>query len=213
MPMLAVADRPVTPGVPVGTPRRHHEPGAELRDLVARAQAGDADAFGAIYDRYLEPVYKYIYQRVWRNRDVAEDLTADVFVRALRGIRGFAWQGRPLTAWLYRIAHNVVADYRKSARLREMPAGDMQGNPFAELVDVDDPAAAAERHLTNVALLAAVKTLPERQCEVIVLRFLLGLSLAEAGEVIGINPDAVKTLQARAVRNLAGRVPAAAVAA
>jgi RNA polymerase sigma-70 factor (ECF subfamily) len=208
MSMLAVAGRPA------GSRATKHnfEPATELRDLVARAQAGDADAFGVIYDRYFEPVYKYIHLRVRGDREAVEDLTADVFVKALRGIRGFTWQGRDLVAWLYRIAHNAVVDYLKSGRRRETPVGDMR-DPVDELLDVDaDPAAAAERHLTNVALLAQVKQLPPRQCEVVVLRFLLGLTLAETGEVLNIRPEAVKALQYRATRNLAARVPAAVAA-
>jgi RNA polymerase sigma-70 factor, ECF subfamily len=210
MSMLAVTDPPVVEG---RVTKHNHEPSAELRDLVARAQAGDAEAFGAIYDRYFEPVYRYVDHRVRGDRGAVEDLTAEVFVRALRGIRGFTWQGRDLVAWLYRIAHNVVADHFKSGRSRLERVYAHPHDLVDELLDADgDPAVAVERHLTNLALLAEVQRLAPNQSEVVVLRFLLGLTVAETAEVLGLSTGATKALQYRALRALAARLPAAVTA-
>ncbi|MDP8927112.1 MAG: RNA polymerase subunit sigma-24, partial [Actinomycetota bacterium] len=79
----------------------------EVVDLVARAQRGDGDAFALLYDRYVEQVHAYIHHKV-RDRHLAEDLTADVFLRALRGLSSFRWQGVDIGAWLATIARNRV---------------------------------------------------------------------------------------------------------
>ena len=93
--------------------------------LVERAQAGDAEAFGLIYDRYVDTVFRFIYFRVG-NRPLAEDLTSDTFLRALKRIGSFTWQGRDLGAWLVTIARNLVADHFKSGRYRlEVTTGDV----------------------------------------------------------------------------------------
>jgi RNA polymerase sigma-70 factor (ECF subfamily) len=176
--------------------------------LVDRAQAGDSDAFAQIYHRYLDTVLRFVYFRVG-NRQVAEDLTAETFLRALRRIGSVTWQGRDLGAWLVTIARNLVADYFKSGRYRfEVSTG--------EVLDADDaqergpegsPEAAVVDHITNVALLSAVQRLNPEQRECIVLRFLQGFSVAETAQVMGKNEGAIKALQYRAVRALHRLLP------
>src|SRR5206468_11851041 len=90
---------------------------AEVWALVERAQAGEAEAFGLIYDRYFDTVFRFVYFRVG-NRQLAEDLTADTFLRALKRIGSFTWQGPDLGVWLVTIARNLVADHFKSGRYR-----------------------------------------------------------------------------------------------
>ncbi len=85
--------------------------------LVQRAQAGDADAFGELYDRYVDLVYRYVYYRV-ASQQLAEDLTSETFLRALRRIGSFTWQGRDVGAWFVTIARNLIADHYKSGRYR-----------------------------------------------------------------------------------------------
>jgi RNA polymerase sigma-70 factor (ECF subfamily) len=93
--------------------------------LVERAQAGEAEAFGLLYDRYFDTVFRFVYFRVG-NRQLAEDLTSDTFLRALKRIGSFTWQGRDLGAWLVTIARNLVADHFKSGRYRlEITTGDV----------------------------------------------------------------------------------------
>src|SRR6478609_5654109 len=89
----------------------------DLRRLVLRAKTGDADAFGTLYDRYLDLVYRYIYFRVG-SHPLAEDLTSETFLRALRRIADFTWQGRDFGAWLVTIARNLITDHFKSGRYR-----------------------------------------------------------------------------------------------
>lgn len=183
-------------------------PAAEGWALVKRAQAGEAEAFGLIYDRYVEIVFRFIYFRVG-NRPLAEDLTSETFLRALRRIGSVTWQGRDLGAWLVTIARNLVADHFKSGRYRlEIATGDL---PDPEREDRDPkgaPESAVVGHLTNVTLLTAVTQLKPEQQECIVLRFLQGFSVAETAKAMGKNEGAIKALQYRAVRALARRLPA-----
>jgi RNA polymerase sigma-70 factor, ECF subfamily len=180
---------------------------AEVWALVERAQAGESAAFGLIYDRYLDTVFRFIYFRVG-SRPLAEDLTADTFLRALKRIGSFTWQGRDLGAWLITIARNLVADHFKSGRYRlEVTTGDVLDADQADRGPEGSPEAAVVDHITNVALLAAVKQLNPEQQECIVLRFLHGFSVAETAQAMGKNEGAIKALQYRAVRALHRLLP------
>jgi len=180
---------------------------AEVWALVERAQAGDAEAFGRIYDRYADTVFRFIYFRVG-NRPLAEDLTSETFLRAMRRIGSFTWQGRDIGAWLVTIARNLVADHFKSGRYRlEVTTGDVLDADRPEHGPEGSPEAAVVDHITNVALLTAVKQLNPEQQECIVLRFLQGFSCAETAVAMGKNEGAIKALQYRAVRSLARLLP------
>ena len=180
---------------------------AEVWALVERAQAGDGAAFGLIYDRYLDTVFRFIYFRVG-SRPLAEDLTADTFLRALKRINSFTWQGRDLGAWLVTIARNLVADHFKSGRYRlEVTTGDVLDADQADRGPEGSPELAVVDHITNVALLGAVKQLNPEQQECIVLRFLHGFSVAETAHAMGKNEGAIKALQYRAVRALHRLLP------
>ncbi|MCP2326465.1 RNA polymerase sigma-70 factor (ECF subfamily) [Hamadaea flava] len=180
---------------------------AEVWALVERAQAGEAAAFGLIYDRYVDTVFRFIYFRVG-NRPLAEDLTSDTFLRALKRIGSFTWQGRDLGAWLVTIARNLVADHFKSGRYRlEVTTGDVLDADREDRGPEGSPEAAVVDHITNVALLTAVKQLNPEQQECIVLRFLQGFSVAETAQAMGKNEGAIKALQYRAVRALARLLP------
>ena len=180
---------------------------AEVWALVERAQAGEAAAFGLIYDRYVDTVFRFVYFRVG-NRQLAEDLTSDTFLRALRRIGSFTWQGRDLGAWLVTIARNLVADHFKSGRYRlEVTTGDVLDADREDRGPEGSPESAVVDHITNVALLTAVKQLNPEQQECIVLRFLQGFSVAETAQTMGKNEGAIKALQYRAVRALHRLLP------
>jgi RNA polymerase sigma-70 factor (ECF subfamily) len=180
---------------------------AEVWALVERAQAGETEAFGLIYDRYIDTVFRFVYFRVG-NRQLAEDLTSDTFLRALKRIGSFTWQGRDLGAWLVTIARNLVADHFKSGRYRlEVTTGDVLDADREDRGPEGSPESAVVDHITNVALLTAVKQLNPEQQECIVLRFLQGFSVAETAQTMGKNEGAIKALQYRAVRALARLLP------
>ncbi|MFF8034795.1 MULTISPECIES: ECF subfamily RNA polymerase sigma factor, BldN family [unclassified Streptomyces] len=176
---------------------------ARMMDLVERAQAGEAEAFGRLYDQYSDTVYRYIYYRVG-GKATAEDLTSETFLRALRRIGTFTWQGRDFGAWLVTIARNLVADHFKSSRFRlEVTTGEMLDANEVER----SPEDSVLESLSNAALLDAVRRLNPQQQECVTLRFLQGLSVAETARVMGKNEGAIKTLQYRAVRTLARLLP------
>jgi RNA polymerase sigma-70 factor (ECF subfamily) len=173
--------------------------------LVQRAQAGDAEAFGELYDRYVDLVYRYIYYRV-ASPQLAEDLTSETFLRALRRIGSFTWQGRDVGAWFVTIARNLIADHYKSGRYRLELTTDDVSESGASLV-TDGPEAAVLESMQNKVLLEAVKQLNSEQQECIVLRFLQGLSVAETAQAMGKNEGAIKALQYRAIRTLGRLLP------
>ncbi len=94
-------------------------------EVLARASQGDRDSFGQLYERYVERIYNYVYYRTGNPHD-AEDLTARVFQRAMNHIKNYTDRGVPFSAWLYRIAHNLVANWhRDRSRKQEIPLDDL----------------------------------------------------------------------------------------
>jgi len=175
----------------------------ELRDVVLRARAGESDAFGLLYDRYADVVYRFVYYRVGTHA-LAEDLTSETFLRALRRMSVFTWQGKDFGAWLFTIARNLVLDHFKSSRHRLEIC-------TADLLDVDHwedgPEDAVLDSFTHRALFSAVRQLGSEQRQCVILRFLHGLSVAETAEIMGKNTGAIKALQYRATRSLARVFP------
>jgi RNA polymerase sigma-70 factor, ECF subfamily len=175
---------------------------AETWQLVEAARTGDGEAFGRLYDRYVDTVFKFIYYRV-NDRQLAEDFTSETFLRALRRIGSVSYQGRDIGAWFITIARNIVFDHMKSARHRlEVTTADTiegrEHGPSTESAVLDT--LQAER------LMAAVGELGEEQRECVMLRFIQGLSVSETAAVMGKNDGAIKALQHRAVRKLAEKV-------
>jgi RNA polymerase sigma-70 factor (ECF subfamily) len=200
---------PSSPSAPTGPGKRGGAPGpddpeqARIAALVTLAQEGDAEAFGQVYDAYVDSIYRYVYYRVGSHAQ-AEDLTSETFVRALRRIDSLTWQGKDIGAWFVTIARNLVADHVKSSRFRlEVTTADM--------LDADQADGGIEDEvlgrLQSAELLDAVRQLKPEQQECIVLRFLQGLSVAETAQVMKRSSGAVKQLQLRAVRALAKLVP------
>ncbi len=176
---------------------------ADVWDLVHRTQAGDAEAFGLLYDRYVTLVFRYVLHRVG-DRVQAEDFTSETFVRALRRIDSLSFQGRDVGAWLVTIARNLLRDHVKSGRFRlEVSTADMRDADRA----TDGPEDAVVARLASEQLLSCIRQLGGEQQECISLRFLQGLSVAETAAVMGKKDGAVKALQHRAVRRLAALVP------
>lgn len=165
-------------------------PVAEERLLVEAAQH-DLAKFGALYDLHFERVYAYIAART-RDRATAEDLTAEVFYKALANLANYEWRGVPFAAWLLRIAANAIVDHAKGA-YREIPAEDDPPEPSkAEMRVVEDRA----------RLFRLVRELPETQRQVVQHRFVDELSIREVAERLGKTEGAIKQLQLRALERL-----------
>ncbi|HEX9337668.1 MAG TPA: sigma-70 family RNA polymerase sigma factor [Pseudonocardiaceae bacterium] len=179
------------------------ETGGEAWALVQAAQQGDATAFGRLYDRYVDAVFRYVLFRVG-DRTLAEDVTSETFLRAFRRIASISYQGRDVGAWFVTIARNLVLDHVKSSRFKlEVATADPgEGHGVAS-----GPESQVMTRLTHVELLRCVQQLGDDQRECIVLRFLQGLSVSETADVMGRNEGAIKALQHRAVRRLAQLLP------
>lgn len=163
-----------------------------------------------LYRENAPMVFRYINFRCGGNRSLAEDLTSETFLRALRSFDRYEDRGKEIGAWLVTIARNLVYDHFKSGRFRfEVAIGDVLDADRADAAP--GPEQAATDYLTNVALLTAVKQLRPEQRECIVLRFLRGLSTAETAQVMGKDIGAIKALQFRAVRALARDLPEGAL--
>jgi RNA polymerase sigma-70 factor, ECF subfamily len=178
--------------------------GGEAWALVKAAQDGDAGAFGNLYDRYVDSVFRYVLFRVG-DRTLAEDVTSETFLRAFRRIASISYQGRDVGAWFVTIARNLVLDHVKSSRFRlEVATADPDDGRSVE----SGPESQVLTRLTHAELLRCVQQLGDDQRECIVLRFLQGLSVSETAAIMDRNEGAVKALQHRAVRRLAQLLPA-----
>lgn len=173
--------------------------------LVERAQQGSGEAFAQLYDRYVEQIYAFVYHRAG-HRQTAEDLVADVFLRALRRIGTFRWQGVDFGAWLMTIARNRVHDHFKSARFRLEATVDEVFDTASD-DPVTDPESAVLTADTSRRVHAALRRLKDEQAEVVYLRFIQHLGVAETAAVMGRSPGAIKALQYRALRSLAKLLP------
>jgi RNA polymerase sigma-70 factor, ECF subfamily len=172
-------------------------------ELVAAAQQGDQAAFGQLYDRYVDVVFRFVLFRVG-DRPLAEDLTSETFLRALRRISSVSYQGRDVGAWFVTIARNLVLDHVKSSRYRlEMTTADILDSS----ADDRGPEHEVVEEATATELMRCVAQLGRDQQECIMLRFMQGLSVSETAAVMGRNEGAVKALQHRAVRRLAQLLP------
>lgn len=178
---------------------------AEVIEQVRLAQEGSAHAFALLYDRYVDQIFGYVYHRVG-HRQTAEDLVGDVFLRALRRISTFTWQGVDFGAWLMVIARNRVNDHFKSARFRlESTVEEVFDSPSASRAD--DPEHSALTSDLGRTVRAALARLKGEQAEVLYLRFVQHLNVAETGAVMGKTEGAVKALQYRALKSLAKLMP------
>ncbi len=167
--------------------------GSSEASLVRRAQGGDVDAIGELYDRHHKHIFRYVWSRVHDNR-AAEDLTGEIFTRMVISLADYRPMGVPFRAWLYRIAHNLVVDhYRKESGHVWVPLDHAEN--LSE--EGNSPALIVERQLTAERVQRALAKLDPSQREVVVLRFLAGLSLREVALTLNKTVAAVKSLQHR----------------
>jgi RNA polymerase sigma-70 factor (ECF subfamily) len=166
----------------------------ELQLLVKRASQGDGDAFGKLYDLYLDAVYRYVYYKVGGAAE-AEDLTAQIFVKAWEAMPRFQWREIPFSHWLMRLAKNAVIDHYRAAK----PQSELSERLVSE---TPDPQGQYLRTEALRGLEAAVRQLPEEQRAVIVLRFIEGMDYAQVAEIMGKSQGALRVIQHRALAAL-----------
>jgi RNA polymerase sigma-70 factor, ECF subfamily len=169
--------------------------------LVEAAKNGDESAVGALYRAYYNLIYRYVLFRLGTPA-AAEDVTSQVFLAMVKGIRRFEWQGKPFLAWLYAIAQKQLAFYRRGAG-RSLPAVELEA--AADVIgDTAGPHATAEERERRVRLSEALNQLPDTQREVVLLRYVLSLSLTETAAATERSEGAVKQLQLRGLTALRG---------
>jgi RNA polymerase sigma-70 factor (ECF subfamily) len=177
----------------------------DIVEQVRLAQEGSAHAFALLYDRYVDQIFAYVYHRVG-HRQTAEDLVGDVFLRALRRISTFKWQGVDFGAWLMTIARNRVHDHFKSARFRLESSVDEVFDTPVEHTPENPEQALLSADLTQ-QVHDAIRQLKGEQAEVLYLRFIQHLNVAETAAVMGKTDGAIKALQYRALKSLAKLMP------
>jgi RNA polymerase sigma-70 factor (ECF subfamily) len=169
----------------------------EDQDLIRRA-ASDPEAFGELYTRYVRRIYSYIYYRTGDHQE-AEDLTARVFQRAMHHIGRYRDQGVPFSAWLYRIAHNLVANWHRDRSRRQIV-------PLDERIlasgTSSHPEVATVQREEQRQMLDVVRMLPPDRQELLILKFVEQLSNAEIGHVMGKTEGAIKSLYHRTLSSL-----------
>ncbi|MGB8252128.1 MAG: sigma-70 family RNA polymerase sigma factor [Anaerolineaceae bacterium] len=167
-------------------------------EALVKAIAGDKDAFGILYERYVGRIYTYIYYRTGNTHD-AEDLTARVFYRAIEHIGRYRQRGVPFSAWLYRIAHNLVANWhRDRQRRQEVPIDDVV-NLQAKM---DPPEMAMMNTLDMERLMKVIQSLSSERQELLILKFVQELSNAEIGKIMRRSEGAIKSLYHRTLLSL-----------
>jgi RNA polymerase sigma-70 factor (ECF subfamily) len=166
----------------------------ELRFLVAHAQEGDRDALEELYLLHFDRIYGYLYVTVG-NRDDAEDLTTQTFLRMLESIGRFRWRSAPFSAWLLRIAHNLAVDHFRARQRMEVEPE----KPEREESSVEVEALGS---IAEFGMLELIDRLSAEQRQVLTLKFLFGFGNAEAAGILGKTEGAVKSLQHRALAQL-----------
>jgi len=175
--------------------------GADERLLIEAAQR-DRSRFADIYEEYFELVYAYVARRV-RDRSTAEDLTSDVFHKALANLPRFKWTGAPFASWLFRIASNLIADRAKRKAKISASSEEVELIPQAARKDSQSGLEDVER---QAQLFRLVDGLPEDQKRVVSLRFAEDKSIKEISNELGRSEGAVKQLQFRALQNLRAKL-------
>jgi RNA polymerase sigma-70 factor (ECF subfamily) len=168
-------------------------------ELVALAIKGDGDAFGQLYTRYLDSIYRYVYFRVGDEAE-AEDLTEEVFIRAWEALPGYKVREFPFTSWLYRIAHNLIVDYHRRSKAGPL----INVDDIPEISGSQSPERLLEDAQTQHKLAEAIRQLSDDEQQVIVLRYIEGLSHDEVAAAIGKSNEASRVIQHRALARLQG---------
>jgi RNA polymerase sigma-70 factor (ECF subfamily) len=170
---------------------------ADEKELVDRAIQGESSAFGLLYDRYQPAIYRFIYLKVG-HREEAEDLTHQVFLKAWENIERFRNEGLPISSWLYRIARNRIIDHYRTKKTTF---------EFDEAVDealqhMEDISDAAGKKMALEEAYSALRTLPQEQQDIILMRFVEELTVPEIADILGKNQGTVRVLQHRALKSL-----------
>ena len=174
---------------------------ADIRALVARAQEGDREALEELYLLHFDRIYSYLHMSVG-NRNDAEDLTTQTFLKMLESIGKFRFRSAPFSAWLFRIAHNLAMDHFRAAR-RWQPEEEVPEPIGSEELSAEDE---AMHSIGRQSMLELIDGLSPEQRQVLTLKFVFNFSNGEAARILGKTEGAVKSLQHRALASLQKQV-------
>lgn len=166
--------------------------------LVLRAKEGDSAAFGALYDRHLPAIYRFILLKVGGRKGEAEDLTHEVFLSAWRNVGNFEFQGYPFSSWLYRIARNAVVDHYRTQK-KNVSLDVVPDEVFAEKPDVDERLDAGLEMQRIQVYLARLEPVYQ---DVLVMKFVEDMSNREIAAALEKSEGAVRVIQHRALKQL-----------
>ena len=170
---------------------------ADVRALVERAKEGDREALEELYLLHFDRIYGYLQMNVGNKHD-AEDLTNQTFVKMLESIHGFEWRKVPISAWLFRIAHNLAMDHFRAGR-RWQPEEEPPEPPGSEARSAEEE---AFQSIGRKSMIEMIQGLSEDQQQVLTLKFVFDFTNAEVGTILGKSEGAVKSLQHRALASL-----------
>lgn len=167
----------------------------EEAQLIKKAQKGDPESFGALYDKYLAPIYRFVVLKVG-DRHTAEDLTQQVFLSAWQNVRSYKHRGYPFSSWLYQIARNAVVDHYRTSRVQ------IELDSVQELAGAADLMGELETKIDLELAKVKIRQLPADYQDVIIMRFVEELSPSEVAAALGKSVGAVKVIQHRALNAL-----------
>ena len=179
------------------SPSRFPKPVTDELRLIELSQRGDSEAFAHLYDHYVERIYRYVYFRV-ADRDLAEDITSQIFIKMWEKLPTYRTGQSTINAWLYRIAHNAVVDYYRSMKA-VVPLEEINSR---EIGRDDETEENLDRQMKMEKLRAALQELTDGQREVLILRFIEGLTVREIASQLGKRQGAVRALKMRGLREL-----------
>ena len=170
---------------------------SEIAKLVDRAAGGNFEAFGKLYDIYLDRIYRYVFYQV-KDKMTAEDITEEVFMKAWKAIGSCKGKGYTFSAWIYRIAHNHMINSLRNI----WKCVSIESIETENLGEVSDPKLEVETALDRQELREVIAGLPQNQRQVVILKFIEGLDNQEIGHIMSKSEGAVRLLQMRALSAL-----------
>lgn len=167
----------------------------EEEKLIKKAQNGEPEAFGLLYDKYVAKIYRFVFLKVGQRAD-AEDLTQQVFLNAWQNINNFRWQGFPFSSWLYKIATNAVIDYYRQQKIQ------IDLESVTETLTVTAETSDFDRALNLKNIWAAVAKLEPDQQNIIILKFVEKMNNKEIAAILGKSEGAIRVSQHRALKKI-----------
>lgn len=169
----------------------------DIKELIKKSKKGDKEAFGEIYELFAERIFRYIYLKVG-NKEEAEDLTQQVFIRTWESLKNFQFRKNPFSSWVYRIAHNLVVDFYRKQK-ETLSLNDEIRVEIVDSLDLDENLYYKEE---VKKILKFINQLPEEQKDILMLRFIDDLSYGEIAKIMKKSPLTLRVLQHRALKKL-----------